>query len=111
MESNDHPDPLEEILKTWTVDKAVDLQKGVWQRIAAGESRQAPWWTGLWAMIDAWLPKPAVALSVCILFVTTGLSVGQFKRQANVQKNAQALEHDYWRSVDPFQKVSEPELP
>ena len=107
MDSNNHSDPLDDLLKCWTVDKAVDLQRGVWQRIAADGTGNVPWWTGFWTMIDAWLLKPAVALSVCILFVGMGLSVGQMKRQANVQKNAQALEHDYWHSVDPFQKVSE----
>src|SRR3569623_329591 len=86
MDSYNHSDPKDEQLKCWTVDKAVDLQRGVWQRIAADGTGNVPWWTGFWTMIDAWLLKPAVALSVCILFVGMGLSVGQMKRQANVQR-------------------------
>ena len=105
MDMND-PDPLDELLKTWKVDKTVDLQNGVWRRIAATETTPVPWWTALWGMVDAWLPKPAVALSVCGVFIMTGLGIGQIRRQAEFQKSAQALEQSYWRSVDPFQNVS-----
>ena len=105
MDSNPKPDPLDALLATWKVDKTSQFENKVWQRIASIESTQVNGWKSFWDLLDSWLPRPAVAVSLCALFIATGVSIGHIKAQARNQQTNEALEKGYWRSVDPFQKV------
>jgi hypothetical protein len=107
MEFDQKPDPLDSLLSTWAVEQApMDVRAGVWQRIAAAESPKQGIWHTTVARFESYLLRPAVAFSLLALFTAAGLGAGHLRAASEAREVNATLRSDYWRSVDPFQKVS-----
>ncbi len=97
------PDPLDPLLDRWseTPDPSSRLSANVWQRIALGERESASprsWW----ALVEAWLGRPAFAVG----FVAACALVGLFMAELRVshlqrERNAQ-LARSYLLLIDPL---------
>lgn len=100
---NTPPDPLDPLLDRWSEipDPSSRLSANIWQRIAVSESKPSRT-TGLWAMLECWLGRPAFAVG----FVTACALLGLFMAELRVshlqrERNAQ-LARSYLLLIDPL---------
>ena len=99
-------DELKKKLASWKVQPEVppDFQRGVWNRIAARESRSSK---GLVESLLAirWLTLPRLAVWAFVLSGFTGTGLGLIESAQANTKNWKKLEAKYVQSVDPYQHL------
>ena len=99
-------DELREKLAMWKVQPEIppDFQRGVWNRIAARETRPSKsHFLPVWAL--RLISMPGLAASVIVLSASIGAGLGLIESaQANTQ-NWKTLEAKYVQSIDPYEHL------
>src|SRR5215469_13517258 len=99
-------DDLKKKLALWKVKPEVplDFQRGVWDRIAARESRSSK---GPFESLLAtrWLTLPRLAVCAFALGGFTGTGLGLIESAHANTKNWKTLEVKYVQAIDPYQQV------
>jgi hypothetical protein len=102
--SGDDPS-LSRLLHEWTVDRPLPprFQEQVWQRVSRTETQPRPgWWASLARLLEARLPRPAVAGSYLALLLAVGVATGTWAAQIKASHLQADLRQRYVQSVDPF---------
>jgi hypothetical protein len=106
MNQNSPDDPqLQKALQSWKVSGSLPprFQQEVWKRIASSESQPGAWSQfGDW--LNAFLPRPAVALAYVLVLLFAGLSAGWWQAREQASRMEQNLSQRYVQAVDPYQK-------
>jgi hypothetical protein len=99
-------DELKKKLASWKVQPEVppDFQRGVWNRIAARESKSSK---GLLESLFAirWLTLPRLAVCAFVLSSFAGTGLGLIESARANTKNWKTLEARYVQSIDPYQHL------
>ncbi len=82
------------------------FQEGVWRRIARLEQEPsgfAAWWAAFNRWIDAWLPRPALAVSYVAILLVIDAGAGWAQARQEKARVSSELSSRYVQSVDPYQ--------
>jgi hypothetical protein len=106
MNQNSPNDPqLQKALQSWKISGRVPprFQQEVWKRIASSESQPGGWFQ-FTDWLNAFLPRPAVALAYVLVLLFAGLSAGWWQAREETSRLEQNLSQRYVQAVDPYQK-------
>lgn len=100
---NTPPDPLDPLLDRWTdiPDPSSRLSANIWQRIAVSENKSSPT-NGVWAMLESWLGRPALAVGFVTACALLGLFMAELRVSNQQRERSAQLARSYLLLIDPL---------
>jgi hypothetical protein len=95
-------DELKKKLALWNVRPEIPpgFQRGVWNRIAARDSKSSKNFFAI-----SWLTLPRLAACAFVISILTGTGLGLVESSSANAKNWRTLEEKYVQSIDPYQRL------
>ncbi len=100
---NTPPDPLDPLLDRWSEipDPSIRLSANVWQRIALSENKTSRT-TDVWATLESWLGRPAIAVGFVTACALLGLFMAELRVSHMQRERSAQLARSYLLLIDPL---------